>query len=158
MTATRTDYDPPSHSVRRDMVKILSTRLQRLCRRHCGQVVHHHQPALISYTSLSMTLFAQNTEKLNIILIAADDVGYADLSCTGLADDVHTPNIDRIAKKGVRFTNAYVTAPVCQKDQSTDEVYSKTVSAGEKIAVPSHTGKDKSQYGIPHMVLMKQNE
>ncbi len=52
-------------------------------------------------------------EKPNIILIMADDLGYADLSCTGLADDVHTPNIDRIAKNGIRFTNAYVTAPIC---------------------------------------------
>jgi rhamnogalacturonyl hydrolase YesR len=53
------------------------------------------------------------SDKLNIILIMADDLGYADLSCTGLADDVHTPNIDRIAKNGIRFTNAYVTAPIC---------------------------------------------
>ncbi len=52
-------------------------------------------------------------DKLNIIVIMADDLGYADLSCTGLADDVHTPNIDRLAKKGIRFTNAYVTAPIC---------------------------------------------
>jgi len=36
-----------------------------------------------------------------------------------------------------------------------DIVYSKTVSAGEKVVVPSHTGKDGATYGIPHMVLIK---
>ena len=46
-------------------------------------------------------------------MIMADDLGYTDLSCMGLADDVHAPNIDWIAKKGIRFTNAYVSAPVC---------------------------------------------
>lgn len=36
-----------------------------------------------------------------------------------------------------------------------DLVYSKTVAAGEKVVVPSHTGKKKLSYGAPHMVLMK---
>ena len=44
-----------------------------------------------------MQIFAAETDKLNVIVMA-DDLGYADLSCTGLADDVHTPNIDRLAK------------------------------------------------------------
>jgi hypothetical protein len=42
--------------------------------------------------------------------------------------------------------------------KSDDEVYSKTVTAGEKVVVPAHTGSkdDKGkQYGIPHIVLMK---
>ncbi|VGO15440.1 Arylsulfatase [Pontiella desulfatans] len=49
----------------------------------------------------------------NIVLIVVDDLGYADLSCTGLANDVHTPNIDRLAARGVRFDSAYATAPIC---------------------------------------------
>jgi hypothetical protein len=36
----------------------------------------------------------------NILLIVADDQGYADLGCTGLADDVRTPNLDRLAQRG----------------------------------------------------------
>ena len=47
---------------------------------------------------LGCSVFAAETDKLNVIVIMADDLGYADLSCTGLADDVHTPNIDRLAK------------------------------------------------------------
>ncbi len=49
----------------------------------------------------------------NIIVIVTDDQGYADISATGLAKDVQTPNIDRLARQGTRFTNAYVTAPIC---------------------------------------------
>jgi arylsulfatase B len=48
----------------------------------------------------------------NIILIVVDDQGYADLSCAGLATDVQTPNLDQLAKSGVRFTNAYATSSI----------------------------------------------
>jgi arylsulfatase A-like enzyme len=50
--------------------------------------------------------------KPNIILIVADDLGYADLGCQG-STDLKTPNIDSIARAGVRFTNGYVSCPVC---------------------------------------------
>ena len=48
----------------------------------------------------------------NVVIILADDLGYADTSFRGSTDMV-TPNIDSIAGKGVQFTAAYVTAPVC---------------------------------------------
>jgi len=48
-------------------------------------------------------------KKPNIILIYADDVGYGDLSCYG-ATEIITPNIDRLAAGGLRFTNAYCTS------------------------------------------------
>jgi arylsulfatase A-like enzyme len=48
----------------------------------------------------------------NIILILADDLGYADISAYKI-DRFHTPNIDRIGVEGVRFTDGYATAPVC---------------------------------------------
>ncbi|MGE5269550.1 MAG: sulfatase [Thiohalocapsa sp.] len=48
----------------------------------------------------------------NIVFIMADDLGYADLSCCG-RDDYSTPNIDRIAERGVRFTQAYANSAVC---------------------------------------------
>jgi arylsulfatase A-like enzyme len=57
---------------------------------------------------------AQTTPaKPNIILIVADDLGYADLGCQKQLSDLKTPNIDTIAAAGVRFTNAYVSCPVC---------------------------------------------
>ena len=48
----------------------------------------------------------------NIIFILADDMGYADISCYGRRDLV-TPNIDRIATQGTKFTQAYANSPVC---------------------------------------------
>lgn len=48
----------------------------------------------------------------NIVFILADDLGWGDLSCYGAAD-VRTPNIDRLAETGVRFTGAYANCPVC---------------------------------------------
>ena len=51
-------------------------------------------------------------KKPNILVIVADDLGYADLGCQG-CKDIPTPNIDSIAKNGVRFTDGYVTCPVC---------------------------------------------
>jgi arylsulfatase A-like enzyme len=48
----------------------------------------------------------------NIVFIMADDLGYADLSCCGRRD-FSTPNIDRIAERGVRFTQAYANSAVC---------------------------------------------
>ena len=49
----------------------------------------------------------------NIVLIVVDDLGYGDLSCAALAKDVETPNMDSLAQQGVRFTQAYATAPIC---------------------------------------------
>ena len=50
--------------------------------------------------------------KLNVIFILADDLGWADLGCYG-HPRIKTPNIDMLAKKGMRFTQFYTTSPVC---------------------------------------------
>ncbi len=48
----------------------------------------------------------------NIVFILADDFGYGDLGCMG-GTDIATPNIDRLASEGVKFTDFYANAPVC---------------------------------------------
>lgn len=53
-----------------------------------------------------------NQQKPNIVIIYTDDVGYGDLSSYG-ADNINTPNIDSLAKQGIRFTNAYATSAMC---------------------------------------------
>jgi len=55
---------------------------------------------------------SSSTRKPNIILILSDDVGYGDLGCYG-ATGVHTPNIDRLANNGLRFTDAHSDAATC---------------------------------------------
>jgi arylsulfatase B len=59
----------------------------------------------------------ENSITPNIILIVADDLGYADIGCAKLANDVFTPNIDRIAYSGVRFTQAYDNSPICNQSR-----------------------------------------
>ncbi|MCC6695441.1 MAG: arylsulfatase [Candidatus Hydrogenedentes bacterium] len=52
------------------------------------------------------------SERPNIIFVMADDLGYADLGCYG-QKRIQTPNIDRLATEGTRFTQCYAGAPVC---------------------------------------------
>jgi arylsulfatase A-like enzyme len=56
--------------------------------------------------------FAQNNEKPNVLFILVDDLGWADLGAYG-SEFYETPNIDRLAKNGVKFNNAYTASPVC---------------------------------------------
>ena len=66
-------------------------------------------PSPLTTAAQSRTTTAR---KPNIIFIVADDLGYADLGVQG-CKDIPTPNVDTLAKNGVRFTNGYVTCPVC---------------------------------------------
>lgn len=68
---------------------------------------------LIFSIALVLLSVASQGASPNIVIIVVDDLGYADLSCIGIAEDVKTPNIDKLAERGVRFTNAYATAPIC---------------------------------------------
>lgn len=62
--------------------------------------------------SLATPVFSADPPR-NLVLIIADDLGYGETSAQHPDTDVPTPHLDSIAKKGVRFTNAYVTAPFC---------------------------------------------
>ena len=53
----------------------------------------------------------------NIIVVLADDLGYADVGFQGLSDFT-TPHIDRLAAAGVRFTNGYVSHPYCSPSRA----------------------------------------
>ncbi|GEP42756.1 sulfatase family protein [Brevifollis gellanilyticus] len=53
----------------------------------------------------------------NILLFYADDLGYGELGCYGFKE-VPTPNIDSIAANGIRFTNGYVSAPLCSPSRA----------------------------------------
>lgn len=63
--------------------------------------------------SASTTLWAQQKQsKPNVILIVADDLGYGDVGCYG-QQKIKTPNIDALAKHGMRFTQFYAGTAVC---------------------------------------------
>jgi arylsulfatase A-like enzyme len=55
---------------------------------------------------------SQRPDRPNILIILADDLGYGDIGANGCRD-VPTPNIDSLAKNGVRFTSGYVSGPYC---------------------------------------------
>ncbi len=71
---------------------------------------------IVNKKALSVTLsllavhpIVQAKDKPNVIFILADDIGYADFSCYG-AKLIKTPNLDKLARNGVKFTNAYSPA------------------------------------------------
>src|ERR1700722_3079458 len=74
-------------------------------------------PVVVPATLLFLIapLFSQASEvdrQPNIIIILSDDVGYGDLGCYG-ATKVRTPNLDKLAVEGLRFTDAHSTASTC---------------------------------------------
>ncbi len=71
-----------------------------LTRRHC-------------FEALAGAVLPAPAPRPNVVLIVSDDHGYGDVSCYDHADEVRTPNIDRIARRGVRFTQGYASAYVC---------------------------------------------
>ena len=60
---------------------------------------------------------AAPARKPNIVIILADDLGYGDLESYG-SQAIHTPNIDRLAQAGVRFTQFYASASVCSPSRA----------------------------------------
>ena len=62
--------------------------------------------------SASPVRAAAQDSRPNVLLILADDLGYGDLSCFG-AKDLNTPNVDRIAREGTKWTEFYANSSVC---------------------------------------------
>jgi arylsulfatase A-like enzyme len=65
----------------------------------------------------SLACAADSPRKPNVIIIIADDQGYHDLGVQG-AKDIQTPNVDALAAGGTRFTQGYVTCPVCSPSRA----------------------------------------
>jgi arylsulfatase A-like enzyme len=74
-----------------------------------GQAMNRR--SFLQWAAMGGAAWAQ-TGPPNIVLLLADDLGSADLSCFG-ATELRTPHIDSLARDGVRFTQAYANAPEC---------------------------------------------
>jgi arylsulfatase len=74
--------------------------------------MHRHSLSLLVLAALSWAGFAQAQAKPNIVLILADDLGYAELGCYG-QKKIRTPHLDQLAAEGVRFTRFYSGNAVC---------------------------------------------
>ena len=66
---------------------------------------------------LSVAPMLRAADKPNIVFILADDLGYGELGCQG-NPEIPTPHIDSLSNDGVRFTQAYVTAPNCSPSRA----------------------------------------
>jgi arylsulfatase A-like enzyme len=67
---------------------------------------------LLALLSPSLAVADQKTKPLNFVFILVDDLGWTDLKCFG-SSFYDTPNCDRLAASGMKFTNAYAACPVC---------------------------------------------
>ncbi len=81
--------------------------------RHVSQIL-----LILSFIVCSVTSSIAKDNRPNIIFIMVDDMGYHDLGCYG-SKTILTPNIDRLAAEGLRFTNCYSGCTVCASARST---------------------------------------
>ncbi|MBV6521184.1 MAG: Arylsulfatase [Gemmatimonadaceae bacterium] len=84
----------------------------------------------------------------NVLLIVADDLGYADLGVQG-ATDVRTPNIDAVARQGVRFSDAYMVSSLCAPSRAGMLTGRYPQRWGHEFNPPR---SDDSTFGIPRDV------
>ena len=76
-----------------------------------------HLIIAITILCLSLNTMGQSSGQPNFIIFIADDVSWNDLGCYG-NDEVVTPNIDQLATRSIRFTNAYLTASSCSPSRN----------------------------------------
>ena len=74
-------------------------------------------PKFIAITLILWANSAWGDDRPNILLIFADDLGWSDLGCYG-SQRFQTPNLDRLASQGMRFTQAYAAAPICSASRA----------------------------------------
>ncbi|MCA9065225.1 MAG: sulfatase-like hydrolase/transferase [Planctomycetaceae bacterium] len=80
----------------------------------------------------------------NVVMILADDLGSVDLACYG-SDDLVTPNLDRLAGHGIRFTQFYAAAPVCSPSRAAFI----TGLFPQRAGVPGNVSSEAGKPGMP---------
>jgi len=92
----------------------------------------------------------------NVILIFMDDLGYGDLSCYG-ALDIHTPNIDRLASEGIRFTNFLSAQAVCSASRAAilTGCYPNRIGITEALFPASQIGLAKEEMTLAELLKQK---
>jgi arylsulfatase len=92
----------------------------------------------------------------NIVLILADDLGYADVGCFG-AKHIRTPNIDRLAVEGTRFTSFYVSQPVCTASRASlmTGCYANRVGLTGALNHTSKVGINSDETLLPELLQQR---
>ncbi len=85
----------------------------------------------------------------NIVILLADDLGYADVGYHGCRD-IPTPNIDALANGGTRFTNAYVSCPLCSPSRAGLMTGRYQQRFGHEFNPPEQPAPGAQPPGLPH--------
>ena len=88
--------------------------INRLTDSHSSQLDHSSQ---LHDTVMQRRQSLTDTNRTNIIFILADDMGVWATGAYG-NPEIHTPNIDRLAREGLKFTNAFSNTPVCSASRA----------------------------------------
>ncbi len=102
---------------------------------------------IIAFTGVALfNIFSLSAQqKPNIVFILADDLGYGDLSCYG-QKHFQTPNIDKLAKQGMMFTQHYSGCPVCAPSRSS---LMTGLTTGHTPIRGNKQWQDEGQYPLP---------
>lgn len=97
----------------------------------------------IALTGVQMQAVAASPEKMNVIFILADDLGWSDCTLYGNTKLYQTPNLERLAKRGVTFTNAHSASPLCSPTRA-------SILTGQ---TPARTGITSAKCHLPEILL-----
>lgn len=109
--------------------------------------------SLVSFQAASSKAETAKAKLPNIVLIFMDDMGYGDVGCFG-ATQYNTPNIDRLAAEGIRFTNFYVSQAVCSASRAglLTGCYSNRVGLSGPLEPNSSIGINPDEELIPELL------
>ena len=109
-----------------------------------------------TFLFLLIQCFYSFGQRPNIVYIFADDLGYGDLSCYG-AKDINTPNIDQIAKEGIKFTEFYSASSVCSPSRAAllTGRYPQRMGINTVFFSESFTGIPDKEITIPEILKEK---
>ncbi|WP_430974165.1 sulfatase family protein [Sunxiuqinia rutila] len=99
---------------------------------------------LLLCTGVAAVAAPANKKKPNVIVILTDDQGSVDVNCYG-AKDLTTPNMDKLAKTGIKFTQFYVAAPVCSPSRASMLTGMNPHAAG----LPGNASSQEGSSGMP---------
>ena len=104
--------------------------------------------ALVAESSVAVA----DDQKPNVIVVLADDLGFGDLSCYG-AEDISTPNIDRMATEGAKFNSCYVS-PVCSPTRAAlmTGSHSTRVGIGGVMFPRNNHGLNPDEITLPELL------